>query len=176
MIGSGTAQVDNPSLTSRLPGMAEHSPIRVVLASDANLSLTSNLVMGAFDLPVWVVVGESVNPMRTISLQACGCEIIMVSEDEAGRLELAEAVASLGNMGLSHIYAEGGAIIAKALLQANLVDQLLVYESDRVMKNGIKSPVDDDLLASFDRHDRRRIGPDQLTTYLRKDLICSPAS
>ena len=108
--------------------------------------------------------------MRVISLEACGCNILMVSEDEAGRLDLHEALAALGNEGFASIYAEGGPIVAHSLLLAGLVDRFFWFQSERRLKNGVKSPISDDVLEDFDLLDRRRVGTDRLLTYMRKGL------
>jgi diaminohydroxyphosphoribosylaminopyrimidine deaminase/5-amino-6-(5-phosphoribosylamino)uracil reductase len=47
MIGIGTALVDDPLLTCRLPGMEKNSPVRIVLDSSLRLPLGSRLVKTA---------------------------------------------------------------------------------------------------------------------------------
>ena len=52
MIGIGTALVDDPRLTVRLPGMAERSPVRIILDAAARLPLDSHLVTSARETPL----------------------------------------------------------------------------------------------------------------------------
>ena len=47
MIGIGTALIDDPRLTVRLPGLEKRSPTRVVLDASARLPLTSPLLQSA---------------------------------------------------------------------------------------------------------------------------------
>src|ERR1700754_5098422 len=46
MVGIGTAAADDPELTCRLPGLAERSPVRIIVDSKARLAPGSKLVTG----------------------------------------------------------------------------------------------------------------------------------
>jgi diaminohydroxyphosphoribosylaminopyrimidine deaminase/5-amino-6-(5-phosphoribosylamino)uracil reductase len=54
-VGIGTALTDDPQLTARYPGV-ERQPRRVVFDSEARLPLDSQLVRGAAEIPLTVVV------------------------------------------------------------------------------------------------------------------------
>src|SRR6267142_1760968 len=58
LTGIGTVLADDPLLTCRLPGMAERSPVRVVLDSALRLPLYSRLVATIHEAPLWVMAGE----------------------------------------------------------------------------------------------------------------------
>ena len=70
LTGIGTALSDDPLLTCRLPGMADRSPVRVVLDSRLRLPLDSRLVATAREVPLWVVAGEGAPQEREQALQA----------------------------------------------------------------------------------------------------------
>src|SRR5690606_7055469 len=55
MIGIGTALVDDPRLTVRLPGLADRSPARIVLDASARLPTGSHLVGSAREVPLYVI-------------------------------------------------------------------------------------------------------------------------
>ncbi len=58
MVGIGTARADDPSLTVRLPGLSDRSPLRIVLDSTLRLTPSTHLVRGARDIPTLVVTGR----------------------------------------------------------------------------------------------------------------------
>src|SRR5262249_28820748 len=55
LVGTGTALADDPALTCRLPGLADCSPVRVVLDRALRLPDTAKLMATAHAVPTWVV-------------------------------------------------------------------------------------------------------------------------
>lgn len=129
MVGSGTALVDNPELTCRLPGLEERSPVRLVMDGHLRLPLTSKLVAGAADHPTWLVTREGNDPERLQAFAACGVEIIEVSPAPNGKIDLPLALGELAERGLTRILVEGGGHLAAALLKDDLVDRLAWFRA-----------------------------------------------
>jgi len=129
LIGSGTASVDNPLLTCRLPGLEDRSPVRIVVDSRLTLSLTSRLVASARDIPLWVLTSHGNSPQRLAALDECGVKIIEIGRDEDGTLDLAAALHELGRRGLTRLLVEAGGHLAAALLRQDLVDRLAWFQA-----------------------------------------------
>ena len=55
LVGAGTAQADNPSLTCRLPGLGDRSPVRVVVDGASPLPTSHHLIAGASATPSWIL-------------------------------------------------------------------------------------------------------------------------
>jgi diaminohydroxyphosphoribosylaminopyrimidine deaminase / 5-amino-6-(5-phosphoribosylamino)uracil reductase len=141
MIGSGTAMNDDPELTCRLPGLEGRSPIRIVLDSSAKLPLASRLTQTAGQVPVWIAALASAAQERTSALAAAGCRLL-ACEDDKGRVALPELLEDLAAQGLSSVLAEGGAELARSLIEQDLVDRLALFTSDiELGAGGIASPV-----------------------------------
>src|SRR5438105_2099937 len=87
LTGIGTALADDPLLTCRLPGMAERSPVRVVLDSALRLPTESRLAATAREVPLWIVAGEAPPTTRAEALQHRGAEALSVAST-AVRLDL----------------------------------------------------------------------------------------
>jgi diaminohydroxyphosphoribosylaminopyrimidine deaminase/5-amino-6-(5-phosphoribosylamino)uracil reductase len=146
LVGIGTAIADDPELTVRLPGLEEHSPVRVVLDEELRLPLISKLVRGAKQVPVIAVAGEpppfdenddAVFMARRDALDAAGVEVLQCDSAEPG--DLLEALATRG---ISWLLIEGGAKTARRYLEAGLVDRVLLFEGlATIGEDGIESPL-----------------------------------
>jgi diaminohydroxyphosphoribosylaminopyrimidine deaminase/5-amino-6-(5-phosphoribosylamino)uracil reductase len=128
LTGIGTALADDPLLTCRLPGMAERSPVRLVLDSALRLPLESRLVTTARETPFWVVAGEAAPKERAEALQRRGAEVLSVGSS-AGRLDLAAVLHALAERGITRLMVEAGPILAAAFLAADLVDEAVLLRA-----------------------------------------------
>src|SRR5436309_1096429 len=77
--GIGTALADDPLLTCRLPGMADRSPVRVVLDGSLRLPRDRRLVATARNTPLWVMTRAPAAADRERALTAKGAEIFQVA-------------------------------------------------------------------------------------------------
>jgi diaminohydroxyphosphoribosylaminopyrimidine deaminase/5-amino-6-(5-phosphoribosylamino)uracil reductase len=130
MLGIGTAAVDDPQLTVRLPGLAGYSPVRIVVDGRLRVPLTSQLVRTAREIPTWIVATDGANAGRIAALTECGVEVIAVPRDEGGEYPaLGAALQALGARGLTRVLVEGGGHLLAALLRADLVDRLVWFRA-----------------------------------------------
>ncbi len=173
MVGSGTALHDDPDLTCRLGGLAERSPVRVVVDGRLRLPLTSRLVSSANDIPTWVITLENNDSSRRAAFEEAGIDLIEVSAGADGAIDLELALGALGDSGVTRVLVEGGAHLAAALLRADLVDRLVWFRAPRMMGgDGLAAAVafGVDHLAQtprFERMDHRPVGEDLMETYIR---------
>ena len=105
LTGIGTVLADDPLLTCRLPGMAQRSPVRVVLDSALRLPLASKLVTSARDVPLWVVTGEGASSERVEALQRLGAEVLRVASAD-GKLDLPAVLLRLAERGITRLMIE----------------------------------------------------------------------
>lgn len=121
LVGAGTALTDNPLLTDR-SNLPRRLPLaRVVLDKDLRLSPTSQLAQTARDAPVIIFASENAEAEKAHALQARGVEIIQ--ETGNGGRDLAAILKYLGERSIQSILVEGGAIIAGAFFDANLINK-----------------------------------------------------
>jgi diaminohydroxyphosphoribosylaminopyrimidine deaminase / 5-amino-6-(5-phosphoribosylamino)uracil reductase len=128
LTGIGTALSDDPLLTCRLPGMAGRSPVRVVLDSQVRLPLDGRLVATAREVPLWVVAGEGAPQDREQALRAGGAEVLRVGL-AGGKLDLAAVLQALAGRGITRLMIEAGPIVSAAFVNADLVDEAVVFRS-----------------------------------------------
>ncbi len=125
MVGAGTARADDPSLTVRDMG-ARRQPVRVVLSRHLDLPEDSVLARTAREVPVWLVHGERAEASRVASWEALGARLFPVPVI-GGQLDVAAALAALGQAGLTRVFCEGGGGIGASLLGAGLVDDFVGF-------------------------------------------------
>jgi diaminohydroxyphosphoribosylaminopyrimidine deaminase/5-amino-6-(5-phosphoribosylamino)uracil reductase len=122
MVGIGTVLADDPLLTCRLPGLEQRSPVRVVLDSALRIPLTSRLVRGARDVPLWVIAADDGPTGNQAALEALGAEVIRVARTPLGMMDLSGALAALAARGITRVFCEGGPRLASALDAADVID------------------------------------------------------
>jgi diaminohydroxyphosphoribosylaminopyrimidine deaminase/5-amino-6-(5-phosphoribosylamino)uracil reductase len=132
LTGIGTALSDDPLLTCRLPGMADRSPVRVVLDGRLRLRLDSRLVASAQQTPLWIITGPAAAEDREQALRTAGAEVLRVPAP-GGRLDLAIVLERLAARGITRLMVEAGPILAAALLEADLVDEAALLRSPKVI-------------------------------------------
>lgn len=124
LVGSGTALVDDPSLTVRPPG--PRTPVRVVLDSAARLPLTSRLAATAREVPVLIVVGPTAPVERIEGLREMGCEVLPLAS--AGRRPTVFGLLDeLGRRRLTNVLVEGGTEVLGSFLDARVIDEVHVF-------------------------------------------------
>ena len=105
------------------------------------------------------------NAHRQQVLEAAGAEVLLVPRSNAG-LDLGDVLAELGRREINEVQVEAGAILAGGLMQAGLVDELVLYVAPHLMGNAAHGLLH---LAGLDRmrdrieldiRDVRSIGPD----------------
>lgn len=173
LIGIGTAEIDDPELTVRLPGAGALSPIRVVLDGACRLSPESRLARTARDVPVRLIVRDDAPDDRRRALAALGVEIVPVPHGAGGRIDLAAALVVLADEGVGQLMVEGGAEVASSLVAADLVDEIVLLSSDVVVgEGGVPLPATvaaaiDPSASRFHRVECRAVGSDRLARFVR---------
>ncbi len=133
MVGSGTALADDPDLTCRLPGLADRSPVRVVVDGRLRLPLTARLVATASDIPTWVVTLAGGDKARRAVLEGAGVELLDAPNGPDHQIDLAVVMKMLADSGVTRVLVEGGAHLAAALLRRGLVDRLVWFRAARLI-------------------------------------------
>lgn len=130
--GIGTVLTDDPSLNVRLDE-CERQPIRIIVDSawrtpaDARtLGLPGTvLIAGRSDLPI------------PEALRSTSAELVPVGQRK-GRIDLCELMQKLAGREMNELHVEAGGTLAGALLEAGLVDEVLIYQANCLLgQNGL---------------------------------------
>jgi diaminohydroxyphosphoribosylaminopyrimidine deaminase / 5-amino-6-(5-phosphoribosylamino)uracil reductase len=131
VVGIGTALADDPQLTARIPG-ATRQPRRVVFDSEARLPLDSQLVRGAAEVPLTVVVSRAAPRTAADALEVAGADVVVATgENEPARVR--SALTQLGASGITSVLLEGGPHLAGAFFDAGEVDELRLFVAPVVL-------------------------------------------
>ena len=132
MVGIGTALADNPLLTCRLPGMAQDSPVRIVLDSRLRLPCTSRLVATAADVPLWIVAAAQAPQPAEDALVADGATVLRQPNSPTG-LNLDAVLTNIAERGITRLMVEGGPKLAASLVTADRVDEAVLFRSPNLV-------------------------------------------
>ncbi len=121
LIGIGTLLKDDPRLTVRdVP--TPRQPLRVVVDRHLQIPLEAQILAGGNVLVV-TALGQ---PDREAQLRARGAEILHLPDGKR-RVDLGALMEELGRRGVNEVLAESGNRLNGALMDAGVVDELLVY-------------------------------------------------
>ena len=168
LVGVGTVLADDPELTCRLPGMADRSPIRIVLDVELRTPLAAKLVRGARDVPTWIFAAVDAPAEAERALRDAGVEVLRVERGEGG-LRLDQALQLLGARGITRLMVEGGPTVAQALLAQDLVDEAVLLTAPKTLGADALDGLASDVLAhaGLVEVSQERVGEDAWRTYLR---------
>ena len=132
LTGIDTVLADNPALTVRLEEsatIAVQQPLRVVL--DSRLRMPADAQLLGLPGETLLLTGVT-QPEQHARLARAGVTRVALPLQD-GRLDLAAVLRYLGELELNEIHVEAGATLCGALLQAGLVDELVVYMAPQLM-------------------------------------------
>lgn len=158
LTASGSVLADNPELTVR-DALTPRQPLRVVLDSQLR-TLPSARIAGPNTLFLAVVD----KPENQQALEATGAEVLRLGDGV--RPDLANVMSLLAEREINEVMVEAGAELNAALLEARLVDEIVLYTAASIFGDGARGmfalqdigKIDERLDLSI--HGMRRIGPD----------------
>lgn len=121
LIGGRTLEIDNPSLTTRLPGNKGRDPLRVVLDSELSAPSTCRVYNLDSTAATWVFCSVAADQAKKDVLTALGVKVCPVARKKGG-LDLGAVLQILGKAGISSVMVEGGGQIHGSFLRERLYD------------------------------------------------------
>jgi diaminohydroxyphosphoribosylaminopyrimidine deaminase / 5-amino-6-(5-phosphoribosylamino)uracil reductase len=112
--------------------MLERSPVRVILDSQLRLPATGKLAQTAGQAALWVVTAKDASSDKAASLERLGARILRVAASPSG-LDLPAALRMLSSEGLTRVMLEAGPLLSTAFWYADLVDEVVLFQSPRIL-------------------------------------------
>ena len=127
LTGIGTLLADDPRLDARLedtgrPAPPMRPPMRVIVDSRLRTPPPARVLSAPGD----VLIATTGDAGRRGALVEAGAEIVPLP-DAGGRVSLPALMAALAGRGVNEVHTECGPVLAGALLESALVDEIVVY-------------------------------------------------
>jgi diaminohydroxyphosphoribosylaminopyrimidine deaminase / 5-amino-6-(5-phosphoribosylamino)uracil reductase len=165
MVGVGTVRTDDPVLTCRLPGLEHRSPQPIIVDGRLATPLSARLVADAYDRGLIILTGSMA---KGTEIEKHGVTLLRCREAAPGRIDLTQGLEQLGRRGINRLLVEGGADLARQLIDAALVDELAVFTSAKALgAAGVKADL---ALACFEETGTEKLGQDRLAHHRKRDL------
>jgi diaminohydroxyphosphoribosylaminopyrimidine deaminase/5-amino-6-(5-phosphoribosylamino)uracil reductase len=127
LIGSGTARIDDPSLTTRLEQGSGRDPLRVILDSHLRLSPDARMLTQQSSAATWIFCDQEAPVQKQKDLEQAGAIIYRVDREQDNGLDLAQVLHQLGQADITSVLVEGGAAVHGSFLKKKLVDQVYLF-------------------------------------------------
>ena len=127
LVGIGTIEADDPSLTTRLEHKKGHDPIRIILDTELRISQNARVLKQASSSPSWIFCSKRVDEKRVKKLESDAITIHRVDTVEQQRLDLNHVLRIAAQHEVLSILVEGGAAIHGAFLNQRLVDRAYLF-------------------------------------------------
>lgn len=165
--GIDTVLMDDPSMNVRLSPQElvisgeVRQPLRVVL--DSRLRFPVNAKIGGNNNDVLVITSSDATRDDLL------CRVVKVASRDS-RVDLQQAMETLADMEINEVHVEAGAVLGGAMLQQQLVDEIVIYMAPCLMGNEARGLFSLPGLSemkhriSLDIQDVRSIGKDMRVT------------
>jgi diaminohydroxyphosphoribosylaminopyrimidine deaminase/5-amino-6-(5-phosphoribosylamino)uracil reductase len=126
LTGINTVLADDAQLTVR-DIETSRQPLRVVLDSRLRIPLNAKILSGGALIYTAVRDADKIASLEKSGITVC------VLANEQGRVDLSAMLQELAQRGINEVLVEAGSILNGALLQAGLVDELVLYLAPQLL-------------------------------------------
>jgi 3,4-dihydroxy 2-butanone 4-phosphate synthase/GTP cyclohydrolase II len=135
LVGINTILSDDPRLTVRL--VEGRNPQPVVLDRQLRFPLSARLLRDPCISPI-IACEPTACRHKEQQLTDAGAQVLRIADGSDGRLDLAELLRQLRNMGFDSVMVEGGARVISSFLEHRLADQAVITISPQFV-GGIRA-------------------------------------
>ncbi|HEY3355231.1 MAG TPA: bifunctional diaminohydroxyphosphoribosylaminopyrimidine deaminase/5-amino-6-(5-phosphoribosylamino)uracil reductase RibD [Polyangia bacterium] len=176
LVGARTVRLDDPLLTTRLPGDRGRDPLRIVLDGRLSMPPRARLLASGSLAGTIVACTAGAPASRRRRLERAGAEVWELP-GEGGRVDLEALLTALLRREVLSVLVEGGGETAAGFLEAGLIDKVIAFVAPKLLRGrgavpmlggrGAQRMADAVVL---DDVDYRRVGQEiMITGYVHRD-------
>jgi diaminohydroxyphosphoribosylaminopyrimidine deaminase/5-amino-6-(5-phosphoribosylamino)uracil reductase len=144
MVGIGTVNHDDPSLTTRLEEGRGRDPIRVILDTRLSISPDARLLHQPSNADTIIVAGDNSegagHQKRRRAIKETGATILPVPLKQ-GKIDLEALMTKLGEMEITSLLIEGGAQVIASSFAAGIVDKVMLFYAPKLLGGSDGVPI-----------------------------------
>ncbi len=150
VIGAGTARIDNPHLTVRLPPerarwmriQRSAPPLRVILTTSGHLPDHLAVLQPELAAGTCILTGETCTSASRRRLAERGAEVLAVAVNAHGQIDFPAALHTLWQRGIVHLLLEGGASLLGSAFDDRCIDHVAAFVAPKLIGgSGAPSPL-----------------------------------
>jgi len=134
LTGIGTVLTDDPRMTDRTKLPRRRPLVRAVVDSKLRIPPKSGIVKSAKN-DVLIFTTQAQDSVKARLLRKAGVEIVQV-RSRGGHADLRHVLREMGKRGILRVILEAGSELNGAMLQAKLVDKMVLFYAPKIMGDG----------------------------------------
>lgn len=127
LIGGDTVRIDDPSLTTRLPGQETRDPQRVIVDSRLRIDPEATILQQQSKARTRIFCISKASEKKEAILRRAGARVHRVSATDKGQVDLTEVLQTLSANNITSLLVEGGAAIHGSFLSQGLIDEVYLF-------------------------------------------------
>jgi diaminohydroxyphosphoribosylaminopyrimidine deaminase/5-amino-6-(5-phosphoribosylamino)uracil reductase len=132
MVGINTIRNDDPSLTTRLPGLQGRDPVRIILDTHLSISPDARVLRQASAAPTILIAGSAAVGPKKKALEKTGARVIEVSLKN-NLIDMNALMKQLGAMELTSLLIEGGSRVLASAFKVGVVDKVFFFYAPKIL-------------------------------------------
>lgn len=140
LVGIGTIQADDPSLTTRLKSDRGVDPVRIVLDTHLSISPDARILQLNSNSDTILVIGNSVTEAKKKTVLTAGVRLIEQPLKD-GQIDLKSLMVQLGSMGIASLLIEGGSRVIASAIRSGIVDKAHFFYAPKILGGDDGMPI-----------------------------------
>ena len=132
LVGIGTINADDPSLTTRLESDSGLDPVRIVLDTHLSVSPDARILQLDSNSDTILVTGKTVAEAKKKRVLKAGVRILE-QPVKKGQIDLKSLMIELGSMGITSLLIEGGSRVIASAIRSGVIDKAHFFYAPKIL-------------------------------------------